>query len=690
MEPLNDQPGDVASVRIGSPVALVLLAAGVGRRFGGLKQLEPVGPDDEAILEYTAFDAVRAGVGRVLLVVRPETEREFRQSVGKRIARFMDVVYVHQRMDDPRNATQGKPTRTRPWGTAHAVLCACAAIEGPFIVANADDFYGGEAIAAAVDHLRQSHGASHTHALIGYRLVDTLPQAGRVSRAVCTTADELLTDLVEMPEVWREGDSILGRDADGAMHRLDADASVSMNLWAFRPRLHAQLQNAFDLFLREHGDSHDAEFQLPVVVRDLVRSGQACVRVIPWRGSWCGVTHRADLDGIRAQLRALTDSGRYPCPLVINHRESPFNCIRLVASNFAIDGELTAIAPLRGGHIHESHVATLQSAAGMARFVIQRINTAIFADVDGMMDNVARVCDHLHRRICEKRSAEVDRRVLTYVSTRSGSLLHCASDGSCWRMCRFIEKSTSIEFPRAANDAANAGGAFGDFHAMLADLPPPALRETIPHFHDTPRRFTALNEAIAADSHLRVDGVRTEIEFARSHQSLAGALIEPMGRGELPVRIAHNDAKLSNVLLDADSGEPLCVVDLDTVMPGTVLFDFGDMMRTMLCPAAEDERDLSKVRIERALFAGLVRGYLHATRDLLTPVERSLLVTAGMVITYEQGIRFLTDYLRGDQYYQTTRAAQNLDRCRVQFALLMQLEQHRADLESVVAMHKPS
>lgn len=690
MNPLVNQQSEAAPVNVASPITLVLLAAGIGRRFGGLKQLEPVGPGGEAILEYTAFDAARAGVGRVVLVVRPETEREFRQSVGKRIARFMDVAYVHQRMDDPRAAVQGGSQRARPWGTAHAVLCAGALIEDPFIVANADDLYGGEAIAAAVEFLRQSRDNVQTHALIGYRLADTLPQAGRVSRAVCNTAGGLLTDLIEMPEVWREGDLIAARDALGATHRLDAEASVSMNLWAFRPGLLAELRTAFDRFLQVNGESPDAEFQLPVVLRELVRTGQACVRVIPWRGPWCGVTHRDDLDGIRAQLRALTDGGRYASPLVPDRGEAPLDRIRSVARHFSIDGELSTIAPLPGGHIHKSYVATLQSAPGKPRFVVQRLNTAIFPDVDVLMENVARVCDHLQRRMREANSIDVDRRALTYVPARAGSLIHRAPDGSCWRVCRFIEKSTSIEFPRTANDAANAGRAFGEFHAMLADFPSPELRETIPHFHDTPRRFAALIDAIAADSFRRAAGAHAEIEFARAHQSLAGALIEPMRRGELPIRIAHNDAKLSNVLLDAETGDPLCVVDLDTVMPGTVLFDVGDMMRTMLCPAGEDERDLSKVRIDRALFAGLVRGYLEATRDLLTSVERSLLVIAGMVIAYEQGIRFLADYLQGDQYYQTTRPAQNLDRCRVQFALLTQLEQHRADLESIVEMHKPN
>ena len=359
--------------------------------------------------------------------------------------------------------------------------------------------------------------------------------------------------------------------------------------------------------------------------------------------------------------------------------------MRPIVHQFDIDGELISIVELRGGHIHDSYVAVIQTAAGPRRFVLQRINTTIFTDVDGLMENIARVTDHLRRRLSDLNAVELDRRVPTLVPTRAGPMVHRAPDGSSWRMTQFIERSTAIEFHRSPADAERAGQAFGELHAMLADLPSSSLGETIPRFHDTPRRVAVLEQALAVDSHHRAEEAHAEIEYALSRRSLADALIGPLQRGELPLRIAHNDAKLSNVLLDADSGEPLCVVDLDTVMPGTVLFDFGDMMRTMLCAAAEDEPDLSKVRITPAMFAALARRYLAATRDFLAQPERDRLVTAGRVITYEQGVRFLTDYLLGDAYYRTTRPGQNLDRCRVQFALLKQFEQHRGDFESCIA-----
>jgi len=667
---------DGSTISESATITLVLLAAGIGRRFGGLKQLEGVGPNGEAILEYTVHDAVRAGVERVALVVRPENESEFRQTVGTRLDRMADVTYVHQQVAE---------TRLKPWGTAHAILCATEAVASPFVVANADDFYGAGAIAAAVDYFKSGGGSGAVeHALIGYQMRDTLPGAGCVSRAVCTLKNGLLADLVEMPQVWREGDDIIALDAAGRRHTLSGDESVSMNLWAFRPTMSAALRAAFDQFLRDHAASPDAEFQIPVVIRDLIHSDLARVRVIPWTGPWCGVTHRDDLNGVRTHIGKLTDAGVYPSPLDAHRSGATKIAFRPIVDRFDIDGELTLITPLQGGHIHDSYVAVIQTPAGPRRFVLQRINTTIFTDVDGLMENIGRVTDHLRSKLRDANATELDRRVLTLVPMRAGPLTHRAPDGSRWRMTQFIERSTAIEFPRSPADAERAGRAFGEFHALLAHLPPPALCETIRHFHDTPRRLAALEQAIAVDSQHRADAIRTEIEFALSRRSLAAALVEPLQRGELPIRIAHNDAKLSNVLLDADSGEPLCVVDLDTVMPGTVLFDFGDMMRTILCPAAEDERDLSRVRVNTALFAGLARGYLDATRDFLTSTERSLLVTSGLVITYEQGVRFLTDYLQGDAYYRTTRPGQNLDRCRVQFALLKQLELHWSEFKAII------
>jgi aminoglycoside phosphotransferase (APT) family kinase protein len=247
-------------------------------------------------------------------------------------------------------------------------------------------------------------------------------------------------------------------------------------------------------------------------------------------------------------------------------------------------------------------------------------------------------------------------------------------------MYHFIERARVLSSVQTPLQAEAAGRAFGEFQRMLADLPPPPLHDTIPDFHNTPLRLAALERAIAADVRGRVATARREIDFALSHRAVAPLLVDLQRSGAIPERIVHNDAKISNVLFDGRTGQALCVVDLDTVMPGLSLYDFGDMVRSMTAIAAEDDPEAAHVRFQPALFEALARGYLSAAGGILSAVERAHLAAAGELITYEQGMRFLTDYLHGDTYYRTTRPGQNLDRCRVQFALLGSLLADRAAL----------
>jgi NDP-sugar pyrophosphorylase family protein len=270
---------------------LVVLAAGVGRRYGGLKQTDPVGPGGAAIPEYTAFDAHRAGFERVVLIVRAEIEEAIRSSIGARIARRLPVAYVRQSMDLP-------PGRTKPWGTAHAVLCAEGAIGGPFAVANADDLYGREAIEDLGRFLRDE---PRGWALVGYPLRETLSAEGGVSRGVCRVS----------PDGWLQRIE----EMHGVTPATAPPATVSMNLWGFRPDLFALLREGFDRFGRTHGGSAEAEFLLPTLVQEAIESGRARVRVLPARSRWCGITHPADRDRAARLLADRVAAGEYPAQL---------------------------------------------------------------------------------------------------------------------------------------------------------------------------------------------------------------------------------------------------------------------------------------------------------------------------------------------------------------------------------------
>jgi Ser/Thr protein kinase RdoA (MazF antagonist) len=247
----------------------------------------------------------------------------------------------------------------------------------------------------------------------------------------------------------------------------------------------------------------------------------------------------------------------------------------------------------------------------------------------------------------------------------------------------FIENSRSCDTLETPDQAFQAAKAFGQFQKQLADLPEPRLHETIPHFHDTPKRFAAFEQSIAADTWNRAATVKAEIEFAYRRESLASSLLDLHAQGKMPERTTHNDTKINNILFDRGTNEGLCVIDLDTAMPGLPLYDFGDMVRTATCFAAEDERDLSKVELQMPFYEALVQGYLSAADKFLNRTEKTHLALAGKLITFEQGLRFLADYLAGDSYYKIQREGHNLDRCRTQFKLVESIERQEEAMNEV-------
>ncbi len=352
--------------------------------------------------------------------------------------------------------------------------------------------------------------------------------------------------------------------------------------------------------------------------------------------------------------------------------------LRSIASEFQFQGEAAAFAPFGNGHINDTHLVTCQTAGGPVRYVLQRVNRNVFRSLAAVMQNIERVTAHLATQLAA--APDRERRALTLIPTRDGRNWHEDAEGETWRAWRFIENARSYETATSPEQAFQAAQAFGCFQRQLASLPAPRLNETIPDFHHTPKRFAALEEAIAADAKGRAQSARAEIEFAVARQSITGVLIA----ANLPDRITHNDTKFNNVLLDDATGESLCVVDLDTVMPGLALYDFGDMVRTTTSPAAEDEQDLSTVAMQFPMFETLVRGYLSAAEEFLTKAEKKFLAFSGRLITFEVGIRFLTDYLNGDTYFKVHREGHNLDRCRTQFKLVESIERQEEKMDRLV------
>ena len=357
----------------------------------------------------------------------------------------------------------------------------------------------------------------------------------------------------------------------------------------------------------------------------------------------------------------------------------------------------TSVRRYGGGHINDTYlvVGSLRAPGpeapvrheGPARgpYILQRINETVFTRPVELMENVSRVTRHVRGRLEAEGVPDIDRRVLTLLPSLSGGDWHVDAYGQVWRVFAFIGGATSHEVITHPEQAYQAALAFGRFQRLLADYEGPRLYETIPRFHDTPKRIRDFAAVASADPVGRLAGVRREVDWLLSHEELAGSMMRLAAEGVLPERITHNDTKLSNVLLDDATGEAICVLDLDTVMPGLSLYDFADLCRSGATTVPEDAPDASAVDVDVPLFEALATGYLAGAGSSLLPSERELLVLAGEVMTLEQAYRFLGDYLAGDTYYQVSRPAQNLDRARTQIALVKALQRHESSLNRYVA-----
>jgi len=360
-----------------------------------------------------------------------------------------------------------------------------------------------------------------------------------------------------------------------------------------------------------------------------------------------------------------------------------------VCAHFPLAGRFVAGVPHGNGHINDTFAVTFDRHGATTRYILQRINHRIFRDVPSLMDNIARVSAHVAGKIRAEPPETPPRQALTLI--RSGQEnFYRDPQGNYWRAYVFLERASTHDVVTSPEIAREAARAFGTFQRQLADLPGPRLHETIPHFHHTRRRFAAFEQAVAADAHGRAGGVAAEISFVRRREPLVDVLLKLQAAGDAPERITHNDTKANNVMLDDATGRGVCVIDLDTVMPGLSLFDFGDMVRSATNSAAEDETDLARVHAQLPIFDALVDGYLRAAGSLLTRAEIEHLARAAQLMTFEVGLRFLTDYLQGDVYFRTRRPGHNLDRARNQFALVASMEAQRPQMEAIVRRHLPS
>lgn len=355
--------------------------------------------------------------------------------------------------------------------------------------------------------------------------------------------------------------------------------------------------------------------------------------------------------------------------------------INTAIAAFNLEGSPLSARPYGNGHINDTYLVTCADTE--KKYILQRMNHSIFQNPQALMENIAGVTTYLRKKISE-RGGDPDRETLSVIKTKDGENYFEDSLHNFWRIFPFIDNTFCLEKVENARDFYDCAVAFGDFQRQLSEYPADTLHETIPFFHHTPSRFRTFQKAVADDVLKRAGSAQPEIDFALAREADTHILTDLLEKGELPLRVTHNDTKLNNILFDNDTRKALCIIDLDTVMPGLSLYDFGDSIRTGANTGAEDETDLSKIGLDLSLFETFTEGFLKGCAGSLTPLEISLLPMGAKLMTYECGIRFLADYLVGDVYFKIHRENHNLDRARTQFKLVADMERKWEEMAEII------
>lgn len=356
--------------------------------------------------------------------------------------------------------------------------------------------------------------------------------------------------------------------------------------------------------------------------------------------------------------------------------------LKKVFEFFNTESSYISAEPYGSGHIHDTF--KVETAGNSPDYILQKLNNYIFKDISALQENIGRVTRHLRIKLEEQGVEEIDRRCLTLIPTHNGESFIQDDDGLYWRLYIFIRNHKSYDVVETSGQAYQGGRAIGRFQALLADLPGKPLNETIPDFHNISSRLNSFHYAIRRDPKGRIKNLEKEINFVTAREEIMHSIIRLGQDGEIPLRTTHNDTKFNNVLLDAND-EALCVIDLDTVMPGYIHYDFGDAIRTAANSAAEDETDLSKVFLRTDLFEAYARGYLEEMKETLNPTEKEYLAFAPRLITFTIGLRFLTDYIDGDNYFKIHHKEHNLERARAQFKLVESNEEQYENLKGLIS-----
>lgn len=368
----------------------------------------------------------------------------------------------------------------------------------------------------------------------------------------------------------------------------------------------------------------------------------------------------------------------------MNSRENEI--CRKILKEFGLNG-IQEIEQVKSGNINTTYVATNLQDNAKKRYILQKINTNVFRRPYQVMENIVSVCDYLQKANAKKYGT-AHRRCMVFLRTADGEPFYESAELGFWRCCEHIENATAYDKVEKAEHFESAGAAFGEFQRMLAGFESESLHETIPGFHHTKSRLETFKKDLETDAAGRAESTQQEIREILQRENTASYVLDMMERGEIPIRVTHNDTKLNNIMIDDESGEGICVIDLDTIMPGTALFDFGDAIRFGANHTYEDDPDLEEVYLDLDLFEAFTRGFLGKAKGRLTDKEIENLAAGAVVITYEQALRFLDDYINGDTYFKINSPEHNLVRARNQIRLLQDMEQKYGKMREIVEKYR--
>ena len=637
---------------------LIIMAAGLGSRYGGLKQADAFLPQNKTIIEYSLYDAFQAGFRRFIIIVKQENEEIVKQTIRHSFDESYDIQYVYQ--------TQ-IVDRKKPLGTAHALYCCKDIVDVSCGVINGDDYYGKNAYVELYHALKKEVNES-TYVMVGYPLKNTLSKFGSVSRGLCHERYGYLQSIEECTSIHFLNDQIVYDDAQNQPHTLEENQIVSMNMWGVSQDIFKHINYLLDDFLKNEylKNPEKAEFYLPSVIDYLIHQQHINVKVYTTNEKWYGVTYIEDrqevIEGISQKLDQY-DLDLKKWQHVVEHIEK-------IAYQFNIEDTIIQILPNHSGNINDTYIIK-----GLKNdYLLQRINHSIFKNVDLLMNNMSSVIKHLNLK---------NIKTLKIIPTlHNKSYIQIGED--YYRMLSFIENSFTYDFIEKVDDFYHTGYCFGEFYKALSDFDVTTIGETIPDFHHTPKRFEQFLDSLNVDYNHRRQEVSDEIEYLLSRQPIASLLYDLYQDHKIPMRVCHNDTKLSNILMDQNTHLPICVIDFDTIMPGFAAFDFGDAMRSGANHTYEDNPNLEEVYLDLDLFKAFSKGFLKACGDILNQSEKDSLVLGVKVIVYEQSLRFLSDYLNGDVYYKINYPTHNLVRAKNQIKLLQDIEAKEEELVKII------